>query len=161
MTAALHSVDLLKAELAKEDEGLDQDQRELEELRRNSKKEMGFWKSQAKKASLAEATVRIDSDGRLQKHPLVELPEMDSEIDDSADQIGVVFESKGEGIFEAADENVKPLVRQLRNHLDSIRSNSMQVEGIQDAIREGSILLDSVIHQKATKAAKAAKTTKA
>jgi hypothetical protein len=54
MTAALHSVDLLKAELAKEDEGLDQDQRQLEELQTNSRKEMGFWKRQARKVGLAK-----------------------------------------------------------------------------------------------------------
>ena len=72
---------------------------------------------------------------------------MDSEIDDSAEQIGALFENSDVRIFEAADGENKPLVRQLRNHLDSIRSNSMQVEGIPDAIREGSIWLESVMHQ--------------
>jgi hypothetical protein len=51
MTAILHSVDLLKAELAKEDELLNQDQTELEELKKNSKMEMTFFKNQARKVS--------------------------------------------------------------------------------------------------------------
>jgi hypothetical protein len=49
MTAALHSVELLKAEIAKEEELLFQDQRQLEELQKNAKKEMKFWQEQAKK----------------------------------------------------------------------------------------------------------------
>ena len=78
----------------------------------------------------------------------MELPEIDSEIEDGAEQIGALFENNGRSIFEEVDGDDKPLVRQLRNHLDSIRSNSMQVEGIPDIIREGSIRLESLIHQR-------------
>jgi kinetochore protein Fta7 len=146
MTAALHSVELLKAEIAKEEELLFQDQNQLEELQKNSKKEMKFWQEQAKKVWNPTGYASSHFNGFLQR-PAIDLPLLTTEPDDSAEQIGFVSEEIRDSIFDIRDKDLQPIIYQLRNHLDSIRTNNTQVDGVCDAIREAGISLDSLTHQ--------------
>jgi kinetochore protein Fta7 len=146
MTAALHSVELLKAEIAKEEELLFQDQNQLEELQKNSKKDMKFWQEQAKKVRNPKNHASLHSNSFKQK-PTIELPLLTTEPDDSAEQIGFVTEEIRDSIFDIRDKDLQPIIYQLRNHLDSIRTNNTQIDGVSDAIREAGISLDSLIHQ--------------
>ena len=81
-----------------------------------------------------------------QRHSLLGVGGLDSRCDDGPEDVGYVEEASTGSIFDVNDEIVGPLVSQLRNHLDSIRQNSKQVEGVSDAMRQGSIALDSLMY---------------
>lgn len=142
MTATIHSIELLKAEIEKQNELLYSDQKRLGDLEKDAKQEVQFWESQAKKVSKARVEHGRRSNS-LQKHPLLDLINIKQDIDDGPDDIGLLTDTKEVSIFEAEDDDLQPVLEQFRNHMESIRANHGQVESIPEAIREAGIWVDS------------------
>lgn len=113
----LHSVALLKSEIRREEEMLEQETKALERLERNAKEDRARRRAEVRKF-----------------HPSLRKPE------------GVVEGLEAEGLSlaedkddvvlkeEELDEDVASVVRELHNHLDSIDNNLKQVDGIEEAL---------------------------
>ncbi len=81
-------------------------------------------------------------------HPLLELPEMEDRPDDGADEIGLVTDSLVDGsALDTEDADLAPILGQLRNHLDSIRWNRSQIDGVTEGIARASMALGGLLHQ--------------
>jgi CENP-Q, a CENPA-CAD centromere complex subunit len=81
-------------------------------------------------------------------HPLLELPEMEEQADDGADEIGLVADSLAEGaLLDTEDADLASILSQLRNHLDSIRGNRRQIEGVTEGITRAGVALSGLLHQ--------------
>lgn len=114
LTPALHSVELLKAEIRKEEALLEQETRALEKLERNAKSERARRRADAKTL-----------------HPALRQAESIKKEDDI-----VYAEAKPLALVEKDDddEDLKPIIKELKGHLTSLETNFAQVEGIDEAI---------------------------
>ncbi|KAK4462449.1 CENP-Q, a CENPA-CAD centromere complex subunit-domain-containing protein [Cladorrhinum samala] len=140
----LHSVRLLKTEKEKEEKLLEGEYKALRELESNAKAQKRGWNE------------RI---GRKRGHALV--PELDKEKDGLGEEdygagkqqfevmkredgavmmVGGVFRGLSEG-----DEEVEDLARQVANHMESMKGNLGQVEGLVDQIGKGKAALQGVL----------------
>jgi kinetochore protein Fta7 len=133
LTASLHSIELLKAEIEYEESELVGAEERLASMKKNAKKEEDLWKKQAKKI---ESMIDVKSDLRL--------------LEDSPDAIGLVEqEDMVDSMFEDdyGDMELTPILSQLRSHLESIQFNSMQVQGIPDALADVSLALEWILQR--------------
>lgn len=114
LTPALHSVELLKAEIRKEEALFDQESKALERLERNAKAERARRRADAKTL-----------------HPSLRQAEVHKHEDDIA-----YAEAKPSFSAEKDedDENLKPVITELKGHLGSLENNFSQIEGIDEAI---------------------------
>ncbi|OCL12131.1 hypothetical protein AOQ84DRAFT_360907 [Glonium stellatum] len=129
LTPAMHSVDLLKAEIEKEEMQLERDQEVLAKLEENAKAEKTRQKEQVTKT-----------------HPLLRLPK-NFEIDgDGPDDINLVNPKSTEPLLlDNPDPELAPLLDQLRNHLESMQANHSQIQGIENAMKDAQVALDNML----------------
>lgn len=130
LTPAIHSVELLKAEIEKEELALERDRANLDKLEANARAEERKQKQQTAKV-----------------HPLLKRTAAASGLVDDADSIGLVPSKREESsLFVNLDTDLAPLLNQLRSHLESMQSNHEQVEGIDSAMERAHAALDSVLY---------------
>lgn len=132
LTPALHSTELLKSEIRKEAALLEQETAALEQLERNAKSERQRRRAEAKKlhASLQQSGMGDESRDTLNfadvKTPL--------DILDVSTWIVVQCDLTNVYQGEKIDDDLKPIVEELQSHVDSMRNNFKQVEGIMPAM---------------------------
>jgi kinetochore protein Fta7 len=129
MSTLIHSIELLKGELHKEEELTAQNQHQLEMIQKDAKLEDDFWRKKVKK-----------------NHSILSI-DQSLVVEDGPDEIGFVPQETVPSIMDYDDEDLSPILSQLNDHLESIRTNHIQVEGIGEAIREAGIAVDSLMHQ--------------
>lgn len=145
LTPAIHSVDLLKAEIEKEEMQLERDQEVLARLEGNAKAEKMRQREQVTKVILLYYLLRTPL-MRLQTHPLLRLPK-NFEVDgDGPDDINLINSKLTEpSLFDDPDPELAPLLDQLRNHLESMQASHAQVRGIENAMKDTQVALDDVL----------------
>ncbi|KAF2096419.1 hypothetical protein NA57DRAFT_78025 [Rhizodiscina lignyota] len=132
VTPAIHSIELLKAEIEKEEAALQRDRETLRRLERDSQAEQ----------RAAESSVTTI-------HPLLESG-LDSEtIANDAESINMQKADEASSIpLEDMDHELLPLIAQFRSHLESMQANAMQVDGLSEAISRTSAALNSAFYQR-------------
>ena len=145
LTPAIHSVDLLKAEIEKEEMQLERDQEVLARLEGNAKAEKTRQREQVTKVVLLYYLLRTPL-MQLQTHPLLRLPK-NFEVDgDGPDDINLINSKLTEpSLFDDPDPDLAPLLDQLRNHLESMQASHAQVRGIENAMKDTQVALDDVL----------------
>ena len=145
LTPAMHSVDLLKAEIEKEEMQLERDQEVLARLEGNAKAEKTRQREQVTKVVLLYYLLRTPL-MQLQTHPLLRLPK-NFEVDgDGPDDINLINSKLTEpSLFDDPDPDLAPLLDQLRNHLESMQASHAQVRGIENAMKDTQVALDDVL----------------
>ena len=145
LTPAIHSVDLLKAEIEKEEMQLERDQEVLARLEGNAKAEKTRQREQVTKVVLLYYLLRTPL-MQLQTHPLLRLPK-NFEVDgDGPDDINLINSKLTEpSLFDDPDPDLAPLLDQLRNHLESMQASHAQVRGIENAMKDAQVALDDVL----------------
>jgi CENP-Q, a CENPA-CAD centromere complex subunit len=72
-------------------------------------------------------------------------------LSDGPDSIGLVSEVMDvDSLFDTEDPDLAPILAQLTSHLESIRANSQQVEGIADGIFGTRAALERVLPRDAS-----------
>jgi hypothetical protein len=83
-------------------------------------------------------------------HPLLQLPLSTTTLSDGPGEIGLVSDCvDGDTIFETEDPDLAPILTQLTSHLESIYTNSQQIDGIEDGIASSRAALEAVLWQHA------------
>lgn len=113
----LHSVALLKSEIRREEELLEQETKALERLERNAKEDRARRRAEVRKF-----------------HPSLRKPE--GVVEGLGAEGLSLAEDKDDVVLkeEELDEDVARVVRELHNHLDSMDNNLKQVDGIEEAL---------------------------
>lgn len=75
-------------------------------------------------------------------HPLLEPPDESKSFHDDAESINYQRQRPDAGLDLEDVEDLAPLLNQFQNHLDSIRMNVEQVEGLDEHIARTSAALD-------------------
>ncbi|CAI4217222.1 unnamed protein product [Parascedosporium putredinis] len=127
----LHSIQLLRQEDARLVEAIKKDEEELEELRKNAKRELGVWRESLRKKShpLLPARWNPDANGR---EKLVLAPEQEPPQDEWA-------------FADFPNPEITALASQLTNHLSSIRDNTAPVENLDASLDESFAALRRVL----------------
>lgn len=72
-------------------------------------------------------------------------------MDDSPDDVGLRRSAPtNTALFDSPDSELTPLLEQLRRNLETMQGNHMQVEGIDEAVRDSRAALDNVIFKHAS-----------
>ena len=125
LTANIHSMDLLRAQIAREEQLLKQDQAEVDYLERSLKSNEVLRKEQSKTS-----------------HPIARGLGQDLEVDllalDNEDK--KVLEPSVAGLFE--DDDLRPVLQHLQNHLDSMHANATDLGDVKNAIKMAAIELE-------------------
>ncbi|KAK6200691.1 Dual specificity mitogen-activated protein kinase kinase 4 [Pestalotiopsis sp. IQ-011] len=118
----LHSVALLQKEKERAEKELDQEYKLLNTLSANARSEIRGRRDQLRKI-----------------HPLVPELKHDSEVNHARKSDGFcpVPEATGKTFVSLEDEELQGLAGQLGNHMESMRGNLQQIEGIAPAIAQG------------------------
>jgi hypothetical protein len=130
----MHSTDLLKGMIDKEEAQLRKDKEVLVDFESNARVE---------KAALKNLSVK--------PHHILRLPKNFEIGSDSAEDIGLVkHKAADQSLFDDVDPELAPLLDTLRNHLESMQGNHEQVHGIDAAVREAQAALDEVLFKHAS-----------
>ncbi|QDS73643.1 hypothetical protein FKW77_002328 [Venturia effusa] len=121
---ATDSVKLLEEEIEREERRIQDKRDQLAELEKNAKLAL----QQQKKRSKAT-------------HPLLHEIAASARHADSADNIGLAKDRNKHHVFDEVDKDLAPLLSQLRSHLESIRANGNQLEGVEGAIADAQAAL--------------------
>jgi hypothetical protein len=117
----LHSVALLRKEKERAEKELDQEYKLLNSISANARSEIRGRRDQLRKI-----------------HPLVpELKPDTGGFDDRRDEFCPVEEATGKTFVGLEDDELLGLAGQLGNHMESMRGNLQQIEGITPAIAQG------------------------
>jgi hypothetical protein len=72
-------------------------------------------------------------------------------VDDKPDDIGLRRSAPIDtAVFDTPDSELAPLLEQLRRNLETMQGNHMQVEGIDEAVRDTRAALDDVLFKHAS-----------
>ncbi|KAL0258931.1 hypothetical protein SLS55_006436 [Diplodia seriata] len=146
LTPAVHAVKLLKDAVGKEEKVLEGEMEELDMLERRAR----------------EAERRGKERGKRGLHPVLKRFRAGDERvgggrEDSVDEIRMATtdrrrpETNGDEDVEAeleGDEQLAPVLEQLRGHLESMHANLEQVEGLDEAMNGARVTLDGVLRAK-------------
>ena len=126
VTADIHSINLLRAQIAREEQLLNQDKAEVEHLEESLK---------------ANEAYRRDQSRTL--HPTARKL---GQIEDSTDLLALEAKDKKRVRISIAelfeDEEMAPILQQLQNHLDSMQSNVADVKGVRSAVKQAAAELE-------------------
>lgn len=79
-------------------------------------------------------------------HPLLKDSDNDETPDDLPEDIGLKQSEHVEpALLDTADEELAPILEQLRRSLKHIQGNHMQLEGVDETMRNAQIALDDVL----------------
>lgn len=135
-TTARHAKQLLTEQANIARNLLHQDEKNLEQLKRNTKKWRAEWKHQEKR-------------GRI--HPFLQDEEDKGGTSDGPDDINLQPSAPPElSLLETADTELGPVLTQLRRSLENMQGNHAQVRGIDEAIRQTQAALDDVLSKHAS-----------
>ncbi|KAL5345159.1 hypothetical protein ACLOAV_010115 [Pseudogymnoascus australis] len=130
LTPALHARELLKSEIKREEAMLEREQAALERLEKNASAERGRRKAEAKKLhpSLAKRGGEVVEWG-------------------DRDQLNLADEQTTADVLQDAkiDDDLRPIVEELQNHLESMHNNFKQVEGIVPAMEKSEAAIRSAL----------------
>ncbi|KFZ03442.1 hypothetical protein V502_10946 [Pseudogymnoascus sp. VKM F-4520 (FW-2644)] len=130
LTPALHARELLKAEIKREEVMLKREQAALERLEKNASAEWGRRKAEAKKL-----------------HPSLAKKGGEVVVWGDHDQLNLADEQTTAYVLEDAkiDDDLRPIVEELQNHLESMHNNFKQVEGIVPAIEKSEAVIRAAL----------------
>ncbi|KAK3989571.1 CENP-Q, a CENPA-CAD centromere complex subunit-domain-containing protein [Cladorrhinum sp. PSN332] len=139
----LHSVALLKAEKEKEEAKLEADYKALKELEGNARAQRGGWRERMRKnrkhGLVPERGDDDDEEGKDESWVRgLEVMKRDSKVG-----FGGVF--KGLGGEDEEDEEVELLAKQIASHMESMKGNLSQVDGLVGKIGKGRAALQGVL----------------
>ncbi|QSZ33356.1 hypothetical protein DSL72_002944 [Monilinia vaccinii-corymbosi] len=129
LTPVLHSNDLLEAELRREEILLENEEKYLTELESNSKAEATSRRQAARKA-----------------HPLLQF-EVDSTQKRFSDNIGIDKEAVASPITfnNSKYRDLEGIAKSINGHVDSIKGNLQQVEGMTEAMAKSKASVQAVL----------------
>ncbi|KAK2806622.1 hypothetical protein FQN51_006588 [Onygenales sp. PD_10] len=119
LSSTTNSADLLRAEIKREEAELAKETAQLEELEKNAKAAKAERKRQTKNA-----------------HPVIRRLEGSRQKSDGAADFSFTGPKNNGGMLCEidADSELHPLIKQLRNHLESMQNNASQIAGLGEAI---------------------------
>ncbi|KAK2802670.1 hypothetical protein FQN50_007278 [Emmonsiellopsis sp. PD_5] len=119
LASTTNSADLLRAEIKREEAELAKETTQLEELEKNAKAAKAERKRQTKNA-----------------HPVIRRLEGSRQKSDGAADFSFTSPRNNGGMLCEidADSELHPLIKQLRNHLESMQNNASQIAGLGEAI---------------------------
>ncbi|OAX84288.1 hypothetical protein ACJ72_01353 [Emergomyces africanus] len=119
LATATNSADLLRAEISREEAQLAKERAQLEELEKNAKAAQAERRRQTKNA-----------------HPVIRRLESSGRRGDGSSDISFIGPKDNMSMLCEidADSELYPLIKQLRNHLESMQNNAAQVAGLREAI---------------------------
>jgi len=130
LTPILHSIELLKAETAKEEELLEVERERLALLEENAKSEASRRKQAAKKL-----------------HPILQVDNDEAKAEEFKEDIGLAEANPRISLSDISDdEDLTPIIDQLHNHLESMHGNASQLEGIGNAIIKSKALVQDILY---------------
>ncbi|OJD17224.1 hypothetical protein AJ78_02661 [Emergomyces pasteurianus Ep9510] len=119
LATATNSADLLRAEISREEAQLAKERAQLDELEKNAKAAQAERRRQTKNAH--PVIRRLERSGRPGNGST------DLSFTGPKDNMSMLCEID-------ADSELYPLIKQLRNHLESMQNNAAQVVGLREAI---------------------------
>ncbi|KAK0747478.1 CENP-Q, a CENPA-CAD centromere complex subunit-domain-containing protein [Apiosordaria backusii] len=136
----LHSVALLKAEKEKEEAMLEADYRNLRRLEENARAQARGWKERGKRDHVLAPGRKDVTVGEYNPDE-----EAGLEVVKKEKQVqGSVFKGLGEG-EEDGEEELMGLAKQIGNHMESMRGNLSQIDGVVPAIQKSRAALQGVL----------------
>lgn len=140
LTTALHAVELLKAEITGEEERLEADRKRLARLTASVRADE---KRARKEITTVSALCRCCPYRSClliskQVHPLLKDQPDVTQLEDSAERLALVAQPKEadeillDGLHD--DPDLAPVLEQLRHHLETMRANTAQVQGVSEAV---------------------------
>ncbi|CAK7270790.1 hypothetical protein SEPCBS57363_004279 [Sporothrix epigloea] len=151
LTPLQHAIALLERERKCEEDALEDDYAALRELETNAQADLRTWRERARKAHrLVPVPLEggVDGSSDISKKKLSELelvvqpPTANSNGDEeeSEQQSGVLFEN--------LDKDLSTTAIQLSSHMDSIRANLEQIDGVVPAIIQSKAALQHVLRER-------------
>ncbi|KAI9718234.1 MAG: hypothetical protein M1812_004224 [Candelaria pacifica] len=132
LTPAIHSIELLKAEIEKEERALDGDREQLGELEQNA---AFAEKERTRHTKKAHALLKLQ-DSPTTNAEETNLTGLTNKVTSST------LPLEGE-----SDSNILPLAKQLQNHLDSIQSNTTQILDVGGALVRTRAMVDDACYK--------------
>ncbi|CAK7242737.1 MAG: hypothetical protein STHCBS139747_004236 [Sporothrix thermara] len=149
LTPLQHAIGLLERERKREEAALEADYAALRELETNAQVDLRTWRERARKAHVLAPVVdgdRVNSNDLRNRQLLqVELvarkPAMNKgyEKDENGQQSG--------GLFENLSKDLSTAAAQLSSHMDSMKANLQQIDGVVPAIIKSKSALQHVLHE--------------
>ncbi|KZF20007.1 hypothetical protein L228DRAFT_250428 [Xylona heveae TC161] len=124
LTPAGHTIALLKAQIAKEDQALASERQQLARLEANAAAEDSLRKRRARTMHPLLQTRADETIAKTGQDRSLFDDNTSAESDTLTKQL----------LNSDLDDDLKPLVEQLYGHMESIKSNTAQVSGLSDAI---------------------------
>ncbi|KAI9826187.1 MAG: hypothetical protein M1819_007443 [Sarea resinae] len=132
LTPSIHSVALLRAEIEREERALADEKEQLDELETNAAASETRHRKQAKKL-----------------HPLLQTPLHAKGHEDNAKLVRLIKPDPLEPrLVDDQDPDLEPIVQQLRNHLDSIQSNTTQINDLGKALLRTRVAVDNALYER-------------
>lgn len=129
-TPLVDSVKLLEEEIEKEERRVEMKRKELARLEKESK-----------------AAAKARRHRAAKTHPLLEETSERTPSFDDAESIGLVAKAPSPIVFDEDDPDLSPLLSQLQNHLDSIKSNTDQLGDVEGEMTRTQAVLQNVLAQ--------------
>ncbi|KAJ9138635.1 hypothetical protein NKR23_g8385 [Pleurostoma richardsiae] len=130
----LHSIALLEREKAKEEAALEQDYAALRTLDTNARAEARSWREQSRKSHVLAPEMKAKDEPGSSDHGRLEL------VKSNHDGISNAFK-------DLEDEELVSLSRQIHSHMESMKSNLQQIDGVVPAIVKSKAALQGVLFQ--------------
>ncbi|CAK7206215.1 hypothetical protein SEUCBS139899_009002 [Sporothrix eucalyptigena] len=148
LTPLQHAIALLERERKREEEALEADYATLRELETNAQADLRTWRERSRKAHVlapVDGGTGNRSD-RSNKHLLqVELVEQALASDENGKDEN---DQQSGGVFENLNKDLSTAATQLNNHMDSMKANLQQIDGVVPAIIMSKAALQHVLHQR-------------
>ncbi|KAK4162188.1 CENP-Q, a CENPA-CAD centromere complex subunit-domain-containing protein [Cladorrhinum sp. PSN259] len=151
----LHSVALLKVEKEKEESKLEAEYKALKELEDNARAQRGGWREKLGKGRRHQLVPleRNDDDEDEVMERLGEEERMGLKVevikrDNSKANFGAVFfkaANHDENDEEGGDEDIELLAKQIASHMESMKGNLGQIDGLAGEIGKGKAALQGVL----------------
>ncbi|KAK3344154.1 CENP-Q, a CENPA-CAD centromere complex subunit-domain-containing protein [Lasiosphaeria hispida] len=127
----LHSVALLEAEQEREEAALEREYKLLKTLEANARAEARGWRERGKRDHVLAPERRVVEEGR------------EEEV------LGTVrTEGPGAGVFtDLKEQDLVALSQQIGSHMESMKGNLQQINGVLPAIAKSKAALQGVLHQ--------------
>ncbi|CAN8104423.1 unnamed protein product [Discula destructiva] len=129
----LHSVSLLEREISKEEGALARDYDLLHRLEANAKSAAHEWRDKAKREHILAPGIRKKD-------------EREAESRDRLELVPAVEDGLSGGLFkDLEDQDLVTLSQQIGSHMQSMKDNLQQIDGVVPAITQGKAALQQVL----------------
>ncbi|CAG8077863.1 unnamed protein product [Penicillium salamii] len=140
------SVDLLKAEIAKEEALLASETKSLQDMDKNAKRAEAERKRQTKNVCDGITKMNLYANGHPKEHPVLRqldaLPQIESSVSSELRLLGT---KQSQPTLDELDDDPEALglMKQLNGHLQSMQSNTAPFSDLGDAITRSQAALDT------------------